>query len=259
MSKNWQRPTRRDALLQDREGAYAIARHVRMSPQKVRRVVDMVRGMPVQAALDTLRFAPQAASEPVYKVIASAVANAENTENLRADDLFVSQIFVDEGVTMRRIRARAKGSAARILKRASHITAVVEPEANRGPIPVSKQAVTMRFDEIMLREQEAKAEAKSADKPEKAEKPAKPAKAEAKPADKADKVDKAAEKPAKDTAAKAEKAAKAEPEAKPAKSEKPAKPAKAEQAEPDEAAAEPVDEAPAEAADDSQSETKKEA
>jgi len=146
MSKNWQRPTRRDALLQDREGAYAIARHVRMSPQKVRRVVDLVRGMSVSDALDTLRFAPQAASEPVYKVIASAVANAESAENLKAGNLYVSQIFVDEGVTMRRIRPRAKGSASRIMKRASHITAVVEPEDNRGPIPVSKQAVTMRLD-----------------------------------------------------------------------------------------------------------------
>jgi len=146
MSKNWQRPTRRDALLGDREGSYAIARHIRMSPQKVRRVVDMVRGMAVEDALNTLRFAPQAASEPVYKVIASAAANAENTESLRTADLYVSQIFVDEGTTMRRIRARAKGSASRILKRASHITAVVEPTVNRGPIPVATQAVTMRTD-----------------------------------------------------------------------------------------------------------------
>jgi len=146
MSKNWQRPTRRDALLGDREGAYAIARHVRMSPQKVRRVVDMVRGMTVNDALNTLRFAPQAASEPVFKVIASAAANAESTENLKVDNLYVSQIFVDEGVTMRRIRARAKGSASRILKRASHITAVVEPADTKGPIPVSTQVVTMRLD-----------------------------------------------------------------------------------------------------------------
>jgi len=157
MSKNWQRPTRRDALLGDREGSYAIARHVRMSPQKVRRVTDMVRGMSVDDALNTLRFAPQAASEPVYKVIASAAANAENTENLRIADLFVSQIFVDDGVTMRRIRARAKGSAARILKRASHITAVVEPSDNRGPVPVSKQVVTMRMDEVELPAPAAKA------------------------------------------------------------------------------------------------------
>jgi len=120
-----------------------------MSPQKVRRVVDIVRGMTVTQALDTLRFAPQAASEPVFKVIASAVANAESGENLRGADLYVSQIFVDEGVTMRRIRARAKGSASRILKRASHITAVVEPTVNRGPIPPSKQVVTMRLDRVI--------------------------------------------------------------------------------------------------------------
>jgi large subunit ribosomal protein L22 len=125
---NTERPSRRAALLGDRPGSYAIARHVRMSPTKVRRVVDLVRGMPVQDALVTLKFAPQAASEPVYKVVASAVANAEQTEALRADQLVISQAFVDEGVTMRRIRPRAKGSASRILKRAAHITVVVEPK-----------------------------------------------------------------------------------------------------------------------------------
>jgi len=127
MTTKFDRPTRRESLLGDRPGAYAIARHVRMSPQKVRRVVDLVRGLDAGDALTLLRFAPQAASEPVYKCLASAVANAETTEHLRADDLYVSQIFVDEGVTLRRIRARAKGSASRILKRASHITVVVEP------------------------------------------------------------------------------------------------------------------------------------
>ncbi len=127
MSNTTERPSRRLRLLGDRPGSYAIARHVRMSPQKVRRIVDVVRGMDVTDALDTLRFAPQAASEPVYKVVASAVANAEQTEQLRAEDLYISQAFVDEGMTLKRIRARAKGSAARILKRASHITVVVEP------------------------------------------------------------------------------------------------------------------------------------
>lgn len=129
MSNNNERPSRRLALLGDRPGSYAIARHVRMSPRKVRRVVDTVRGMNVDRAIATLRFAPQAAAEPVRKVIESAVANAESAEGLRANDLYVSQIFVDEGVTMRRIRPRAKGSASRILKRASHITAVVEPHS----------------------------------------------------------------------------------------------------------------------------------
>ncbi|CAL8971661.1 50S ribosomal protein L22 [Propionicimonas sp. T2.31MG-18] len=99
---------------------------------KVRRVVDLVRGLPVTDALNVLKFAPQAASEPVYKVVASATANAENTEGLRADELFVSQAFVDEGMTLRRIRPRAKGSASRILKRASHITVVVEPKSEKG-------------------------------------------------------------------------------------------------------------------------------
>jgi len=95
---------------------------------KVRRVIDLVRGLDVPTALDVLKFAPQAASEPVYKVVASAAANAEQTEGLRADQLVVSKAFVDEGMTLRRIRPRAKGSASRILKRASHITIVVEPK-----------------------------------------------------------------------------------------------------------------------------------
>ena len=132
MSKNESRPSRRAALLGDRPGSYAIARHVRMSPTKVRRVVDVVRGMDVNEALAVLRFAPQAASEPVYKVVASAAANAENAESLRVDDLYISQAFVDEGVTLRRIRPRAKGSASRILKRGAHITVVVEPKGTKG-------------------------------------------------------------------------------------------------------------------------------
>ena len=128
MSKDT-RPSRRQALLGDRPGSYAVARQVRVSPTKARRVVDLVRGMSVEDALVTLKFAPQAASEPVYKVVASAAANAEQTHNLRRDDLFISAAFVDEGVTMRRIRPRAKGSASRILKRSSHITVVVEPKS----------------------------------------------------------------------------------------------------------------------------------
>ena len=134
MSKD-SRPSRRQALLGDRPGSYAIARQVRMSPTKIRRVVDMVRGMDVEDALSTCRFAPQAASEPVYKVIASAASNAERTGNLRRADLYVSQAFVDQGVTIRRIRPRARGGWGRILKRSSHITVVVEPRtehATRG-------------------------------------------------------------------------------------------------------------------------------
>lgn len=127
MSNKESRPSRRAALLGDRPGSYAIARQVRMTPQKVRRVVDVVRGMDVKQALAVLKYAPQAAAQPVYKLVASAAANAEQTESLRLDELYISQAFVDEGTTLRRIRPRAKGSASRILKRASHITVVVEP------------------------------------------------------------------------------------------------------------------------------------
>jgi large subunit ribosomal protein L22 len=133
------RPSRRKTLLGDRPGSFAIARQVRISATKSRRVVDLVRGMAVTDALDTLKFAPQAASDPVYKVVASAAANAEQTHNLRRDDLFISAAFVDEGVTMRRIRPRAKGSASRILKRSSHITVVVEPRSASSE-PKTKEA-----------------------------------------------------------------------------------------------------------------------
>ena len=138
MSKD-SRPSRRQALLGDRPGSYAIARRVRISPTKVRRVVDLVRGMDVSDALSTLRFTPQAASEPVYKVLASAAANAEQADSLKRADLYVSQAFVDEGVTMRRIRPRAKGSASRILKRSSQITVVVEPRPAQ-PVPAPRTA-----------------------------------------------------------------------------------------------------------------------
>ncbi len=132
MSKKENRPSRRQALLGDRPGSYAIARHVRMSPMKVRRIVNLVRGLDVPEALTMLKFAPQAASKPIYKVIESAAANAEQTESLRAEQLFISQAFVDEGVTLKRIRPRAKGAASRINKRSSHITVVVEPKAKEA-------------------------------------------------------------------------------------------------------------------------------
>ncbi|MCL1840376.1 MAG: 50S ribosomal protein L22 [Propionibacteriaceae bacterium] len=129
---------RRTRLLGERPGAFAIARYVRMSPTKVRRVVDMVRGMDALVAEDVLKFAPQAASEPVLKVLKSAVQNAEENEGLDAGTLYVSKAFVDEGVTLRRIRARAKGSAARILKRGAHITVVVEPREEQVVAPATK-------------------------------------------------------------------------------------------------------------------------
>jgi large subunit ribosomal protein L22 len=107
-------------------GARAIARHVRISPNKARRVVNLVRGLPAKQALTTLQFAPQAASEQVYKVLASAIANAENNERLDPDALLVSEAFVDEGPTLKRFRPRAQGRAYRIRKRTCHITVAVE-------------------------------------------------------------------------------------------------------------------------------------
>jgi large subunit ribosomal protein L22 len=89
-------------------------------------VVDLIRGLPAGQAMATLRLDAHAASEPVYKVLASAVANAENNKSLDTETLWVSEAFVDEGPTLKRFRPRAQGRAYRIRKRTSHITVVVE-------------------------------------------------------------------------------------------------------------------------------------
>ena len=103
----------------------AQAKYIRQSPYKVRRVLDLVRGMPVTEATHVLYHAPQRATDPVAKVLKSAVANAEHNHALDADDLFVLEAFADEGPTLRRYRPRARGRATRIRKRTSHITIVV--------------------------------------------------------------------------------------------------------------------------------------
>ncbi len=110
--------------------AIAKLRNIRITPQKARRVVNLIRGKQATEALGILKFQPQAASEPIYKVVASAVANAKiKGENAGAvideDDLVISEAFVDEGVTLKRFRPRAQGRAFRINKRTSHITVVV--------------------------------------------------------------------------------------------------------------------------------------
>ena len=110
--------------------ATAKLRSVRITPQKARRVVDLIRGKSAEEALALMKFAPQAAAEPVNKLIASAVANARvktDAANVRLDesDLIISAAFVDEGATMKRFMPRAQGRAFRILKRTSHITIVV--------------------------------------------------------------------------------------------------------------------------------------
>ena len=112
--------------------ATAKARFVRVSASKARRVIDLVRGKSVSEALDILRWAPQAASEPVAKVIASAAANAQNNDGLDPSTLVVATVYADEGPTAKRIRPRAQGRAFRIRKRTSHITVIVESRPARG-------------------------------------------------------------------------------------------------------------------------------
>jgi large subunit ribosomal protein L22 len=119
-------------------GARAVARHVRISPMKARRVVNLVRGLPAKEALTVLQFAPQAASEQVYKVLASAVANAENNERLDPDSLLVRAAYVDEGPTLKRFRPRAQGRAYRIRKRTCHITIEVESVVAATPRRAAK-------------------------------------------------------------------------------------------------------------------------
>ena len=114
------------------DSALAQLRYLRMTPTKCRRVIDLVRGMDVQPALDQLRFQPQAASEPVAKVIASAAANAEHNKQLDPSTLYISQAYVDEGPTLKRFRPRAQGRAYRIRKRTSHITVVVSVRPSDG-------------------------------------------------------------------------------------------------------------------------------
>ncbi|MCD2255329.1 50S ribosomal protein L22 [Agrilactobacillus fermenti] len=105
--------------------ATATAKTVRIAPRKVRLVVDTIRGRSVAEALAILQFTPRGASPVVAKVLKSAIANAEHNYDLDAENLFVSEAFVNEGPTLKRFRPRAKGSASPINKRTSHITVVV--------------------------------------------------------------------------------------------------------------------------------------
>jgi large subunit ribosomal protein L22 len=113
--------------------ARAKARYVRVTPRKARRVVDLIRGMPADEAQAALAFAPQSASDPVGKVLASAIANAgQSTGRADASSLVVSRAWVDEGPTLKRFRPRAQGRGARILKRTSHITVIVSDRDREG-------------------------------------------------------------------------------------------------------------------------------
>ncbi len=124
----------------------ARVRHIRVTPQKARRVVDLIRGKQAQEALAILKFAPQGASEPVYKLVAAAIANARvkadaSNTFLDESDLVVARAFVDEGTTLKRFQPRAQGRAFRINKRTSHITVVLAtPDELTATAPAAKPA-----------------------------------------------------------------------------------------------------------------------
>jgi large subunit ribosomal protein L22 len=186
--------------------AVAIARFVRVSPTKARRVIDLVRGKSVSEALDILRWAPQAASVPVAKVIASAAANAQNNNGLDPATLVVATVYADGGPTAKRIRPRAQGRAFRIRRRTSHITVVVESRPAKDARGSRSASATRARRAQASKAAAGKAPAKKAS----AEKvPAKKASAEKAPAKKAPAKKASAEKaPAKKAPAKKASAAK---------------------------------------------------
>jgi large subunit ribosomal protein L22 len=125
----------------------ARVRHIRVTPQKARRVVALIKGKQAQEAIAILKFAPQAASEPIGKLVAAAIANArvkadKDSEYLDEQDLYVANAYVDEGTTLKRFRPRAQGRAFQIKKRTSHITVVLStPEvADAAPAAKTKKA-----------------------------------------------------------------------------------------------------------------------
>ena len=121
-----QKPLKEDKDVRAVIHSRASVNEVRITAQKARRVVDLIRGMKADEALAVLKFAPQAAGETVYKLVASAVANAKDIHGVReASDLWITRAYVDEGTTLKRFRPRAQGRAFKIRKRTSHITVVV--------------------------------------------------------------------------------------------------------------------------------------
>lgn len=116
-----------NSQLKDITGAFATAKYVRMSPQKVRRVLDQIRGRTYREALIILEFMPYRACEPILKVLRSAAANAENNEGFDRASLVISQAYADQGPSLKRFRARAQGRAYQIRKPTCHITIAVSP------------------------------------------------------------------------------------------------------------------------------------
>jgi large subunit ribosomal protein L22 len=110
----------------------ASIRHVRIAPQKVRLVVDMIRGKGVEEAIGILEFNARRASKVIAKTLKSAIANAETTQNLDVDTLYVKSVWVDEGITQKRSLPRAHGRATKIIKRSSHVTIVVDERQGKN-------------------------------------------------------------------------------------------------------------------------------
>lgn len=106
--------------------ARAYLRHARIAPRKVQIVLDLIRNKPVDLAMAILKNTPKAACEPLVKLLASAIANAENNHGMNRDDLYVAECFVTPGPTLKRIRPRAHGRAFKVMKRTSHITLVLK-------------------------------------------------------------------------------------------------------------------------------------
>ena len=128
MAKNLREKTAKIAENKDRRPK-AVARYVRISPYKVRIVLDIIRGKGYKEAVAILENTPKSASEPIKKVLMSAAANAENNQGLSKDNLYVAACFADQGPTLKRVMPRAQGRAFRILKRTSHITVVLDAKA----------------------------------------------------------------------------------------------------------------------------------
>ncbi len=128
MAKNLREKTARIAENKDKR-PYAVAKHVRISPYKVRIVLDIIRGKGYREAVAILENTPKSASDPVRKVLMSAAANAENNLGMSKDNLFVAECYADQGPTLKRVQPVSKGRAYRILKRTSHITVVLDAKA----------------------------------------------------------------------------------------------------------------------------------
>jgi len=107
-------------------GVKSVGRYIPISPRKCRRMIDMIKGRNTGVALLQLRFSPKRSAKMIYKVLKSAIANAENNHDMSVDELYINRAFVDKGPTLKRFKARAMGRAARINKRTSHITIEVE-------------------------------------------------------------------------------------------------------------------------------------